>query len=50
MTVNQPHFIHYLPIATTILSALFAVILLNRFSTRRQGLHFIVPTHSPKIP
>ncbi len=41
MTVNQPQFIHYLPIATTVLSAIFAVILLNRFRTRKQSLHLL---------
>ena len=41
MTVNQPQFIHYLPIATTLLSAIFAVILLNRYRTRKQSLHLL---------
>ena len=41
MTANQPQFIHYLPIATTLLSAIFAVILLNRYRTRKQSLHLL---------
>ncbi len=41
MTVNQPQLIHYLPIATTLLSAIFAVILLNRYRTRKQSLHLL---------
>jgi len=41
VTVNQPQFIHYLPIATTLLSAIFAVILLNRYRTRKQSLHLL---------
>ncbi len=41
MTVSQPQFIHYLPIATTLLSAIFAVILLNRYRTRQQSLHLL---------
>ncbi len=37
----MPQFIHYLSIATTVLSAIFAVILLNRFRTQKQSLHLL---------
>jgi hypothetical protein len=40
-TATQPDFVHYVPIATTILSAIFATILLRRYFTRRTGLHLL---------
>ncbi|MEO1039409.1 MAG: hypothetical protein AAFX09_07670 [Pseudomonadota bacterium] len=35
------HPVHYLPIATTVLAAIFATILLRRYFTKRSGLHLL---------
>ena len=40
-TLNQPDLVHYIPIATTVLSAVFATILLRRYFMRRTGLHLL---------
>jgi hypothetical protein len=37
----QPEPVHYLPIGTTVLAAIFATILLRRYYTRRTGLHLL---------
>jgi len=36
-----PHLVHYIPIATTTLSAIFFVILLRRYLVRRSGAHLL---------
>jgi hypothetical protein len=37
----QPEFVHYLPIGTTILSAIFCTILLKRYFSKRTALHLL---------
>ncbi len=37
----QPEPVHYLPIGTTVLAAIFATILLRRYYTHRTGLHLL---------
>lgn len=39
--VIEPHLIHYLPIATTVLSAVFCFILLRRYRLKGKGAHLI---------
>ena len=38
---SQPDLVHYLPIATTVLAAIFATVLLRRYVARRSGLHLL---------
>lgn len=38
---SQVQFVHYLPLATTVLSAVFCVLLLHRYWTRRTALHLL---------
>jgi hypothetical protein len=38
---SAPQFVHYLPIATTVLSAAFLVVLLRRYASRRSGTHLL---------
>ena len=38
---EQPDLVHYVPILTTILAAIFATILLRRYFARRTGLHLL---------
>ncbi len=37
----QPEFVHYLPIGTTFLSAIFCTILLRRYFSKRTALHLL---------
>jgi len=37
----QPHVVHYVPIATTVLSAIFCGILLRRYQRRGRGAHLL---------
>jgi hypothetical protein len=41
LAVQQPHLIHYIPILTTILSAIFCFILLRRRYIKGQGAHLL---------
>ncbi len=41
MESSGPSFVHYLPLATTVLSALFAPIILRRYATKRTHLHLL---------
>lgn len=38
---TQPHLIHYLPIATTVLAAVFCVVLVRRYLDKGKGAHLI---------
>lgn len=38
---DQAQFVHYIPIATTVLSAIFLAVLLNRYRVRRSGAHLL---------
>ncbi|NIO14973.1 MAG: hypothetical protein GTN86_05990, partial [Xanthomonadales bacterium] len=40
-TFGQADAVHYLPIATTILSAIFFTVLLRAYATRRSGPHLL---------
>jgi hypothetical protein len=37
----RPDFVHYLPLATTILAAIFSTILLRRYFSKRNALHLL---------
>lgn len=37
----DPHFVHYVPVATTVLSAVFCGILLRRFAIKGKGAHLL---------
>ena len=41
MTPTSLHFVHYIPIATTLLSAIFAAILFRRYALKRTGPHLL---------
>lgn len=38
---DSPHLVHYLPIGTTVLSAIFLIVLLRRYLLRRSGPHLL---------
>lgn len=41
MTPIQPSFVHYIPIATTVLSAVFCGVLIRRYRFKGQGTHLL---------
>ncbi len=41
LIAQEPQAIHYLPIATTFISAAFCIVLLRRFFVRSQGMHLL---------
>lgn len=41
MTSTQPSFVHYIPIATTILSAVFCGVLIRRYRFKGRGAHLL---------